>query len=154
MSISDRILPLCELLLGAAYADKELHDKEKDTVKSLLRDLANDLPSEVDARIGSFDPAKFDLAAAAAPFRDDPEDDRRMVLFLVSAVHDADEELDLAEDEYLRDLAKALALPASALDGLTVEVETEELKQSLAKVRRPPPPPPKGKSASVDVDLD
>ena len=28
MSIADRILPLCELLLGAAYADKELKDQE------------------------------------------------------------------------------------------------------------------------------
>ena len=33
---SDRILPLCELLLGAAYADKELKDQEKDEVRSLL----------------------------------------------------------------------------------------------------------------------
>jgi hypothetical protein len=58
-------------------------------------------------------------------------------------VNEADEEIDFSEDDYLRDLAKALALPGSALKGLTVEMDLEE---SFAQVRKgPPPPPPKKK---------
>ena len=152
MAIGDRILPLCDLLLGAAYADNELRAQEKQEVRALLADLAGELPKEVDARIASFDPKKFDLKKAVAPFRRDPEDERRKLLFLVSAVNESDDEIDFAEDEYLRALATELALPASALAGLTVEVEAEELKETFAQVRKGPPPPPGAKS--VDVDLD
>jgi uncharacterized tellurite resistance protein B-like protein len=156
MAIADRILPLSELLLGAAYADKELKEQEKDEVRALLEELAGELPTEVELGIANFDPAKFDLAKAAAAFKGDSDDDRRKVLFLVSAVHEADEELDFAEDEYLRKLAAALGLPASALQGLTVDVETEELKQTFQQVRKGPPPPPPGKKkdGSVDIDMD
>ncbi len=152
---TDRILPLSELLLGAAYADKELKDQERDEVRTLLQGLSGDLSPEVDEKIKSFDPAKFDLKASAAPFTGDSIDDRKKLLFLVAAVNEADDELDFAEDDYLRDLAAALELPASALEGLTMEVETEELKQTFEKVVRkgpPPPPPPKAKSVDVDVD--
>jgi len=154
MAISDRIMPLCDLLLGAAYADQQLAEKEKAEVRALIEDLAGKLPPEVDKRIKTFDPKQFDLKSAAAPFRADPEDERRKILFLVGAVIDADEELDLAEDDYLRALAAALGLPKSALEGLTVDVESEELKQSFESVRKGPPPPPQGKTDSVDVDLD
>ena len=77
-------------------------------------------------------------------------------MFLASAVIESDDEIDFAEDDYLRALAQALALPASALAGLTVDVETEELKQTFQQVRKGPPPPPKRAKDkdSVDVDLD
>jgi uncharacterized tellurite resistance protein B-like protein len=143
MALVDRILPLTDLLLGAAYADKELKDQERDEVRALLEELAGELPVDVELRLTAFDPATFDLATAAAPFRDDSEDDRKRLLHLVSAVNEADEEIDFSEDDYLRDLAKALALPGSALKGLTVEMDLEE---SFAQVRKgPPPPPPKKK---------
>jgi uncharacterized tellurite resistance protein B-like protein len=153
---TDRILPLCELLLGAAYADKELKDQERDEVRTLLQGLAGeDLPAEVEDKIKSFDPDKFDLNASASAFKSDSEDDRKKLLHLVSAVNEADDELDFAEDDYLRELATALELPAAALQGLTVEVETEELKETFqAVVRKGPPPPPTPKAKSVDVDID
>lgn len=151
---TDRILPLSELLLGAAYADKELKDQERDEVRSLLQGLAGEIPAEVDAKIKSFDPAAFDLKATAANFKGDSEDDRKKLLFLVAAINEADDEIDFAEDDYLRDLADALGLPKSALEGLTVEVETEELKETFQKVRKGPPPVPPAKAKSVDVDLD
>src|SRR5689334_13514430 len=148
MSMQDRIFPLSELLLGAAYADKELKDEEKEEVKRLLTELAGDLSPEVDAAIASFEPEKFDVKNSASAFKGDSEDDRKKVLFLVAAVNESDDELDMAEDDYLRAVAEALELPKSALEGLTVEVETEELKETFQKVRKgpPPPPPAKGKS--------
>jgi|ERR1700733_5334804 len=154
MAISDRILPLCDVLMGAAYADKNLRDQERDEVRALLEELGGELPVEAEQRIASFDPKKFDLVTAALPFKADTADERRKLLFLVSAVIEADEEIDFAEDDYLRALAKALGLPASALAGLTVDIEAEDLKETFAAVRKGPPPPPKAKPKSVDVDLD
>lgn len=146
MMLPDRILPLCDVLLGAAYADRRLADAERMKVRELIRQLAGELPAEVEARIRAFDPARFDVVAAAAPFAEDPEDDRRRLLVLATAVIDADDEVDLAEDTYLRTLAAALKLPKAALAGLTIEIESEELVASFAKVRKgPPPPPPKKK---------
>ena len=133
--------PLCDLLLGAAYADKELKDQERDEVRALLEELAGELPVEVELRLSAFDPAAFDLAASAAPFRGDSEDDRKKLLYLVSAVNEADAEIDFSEDDYLRELGKALGLPASALAGLTVDIEQDLGRRSRrsARARRRPP---------------
>ena len=155
MALPDRILPLCDLLLGAAHADKQFKDREREEVRDMLADLTGaGLTPELEDRIAKFDPSRFDLVATAAEFRGDPADDRRRLLFLVAAVHDADDELDLAEDDYLRALAGALDLPGSALEGLTLDVEVEEMREDFAKVRKGPPPPPGNRPGSVDVDLD
>ena len=155
MAIADRIVPLCELLLGAAYADNELKDQERDKVRELLEELATELPTEVEMKLGNFDHKAWDMKEAANAFSADSEEDRKKVLLLVAAVNDADEELDISEDEYLRSVATALGLRTEALDGMTVEVETEELKPIFEKVRKGPPPLPKPKSnKSFDVDMD
>jgi uncharacterized tellurite resistance protein B-like protein len=153
MAIADRILPLTKLLLGAAYADNELKDQERDEVRALLEELAGELPTDVELEIVKFDPKAFDLAAVAGEFAGDTEDDRKKLLFLVSAVIEADEEIDFSEDDYLRALAEALKLPKAALAGLTVDVETEDLKETFAQVRKGPPPPPKAAKQSFDVDI-
>jgi uncharacterized tellurite resistance protein B-like protein len=149
--MSDRILSVCDLLLGAAYADKELKEQEKAEVRALVKQLAGDVPAEIEERIKTFDPAQFDLKAAAAPFFADGDDEKRKLLVLVSQINESDDELDLAEDDYLRALAKELDLPSSALDGLAIEVESEELKQTFEQVRKGPPPPPKSRSVDVDI---
>ncbi len=147
MALPDRILPLCDLLLGAAHADKRFVAREREAVRRTLTDLTGAaLTSDLEARILEFQPSRFDLATTAAELRGDPEEDRRRLLLLVAAIHDADDELDLAEDEYLRALAAALELPASALEGLTLDVQIEELREDLAKVRKLPPPPPGSKA--------
>lgn len=146
MDAIDRILPLCDLLLGAAHADGRLDSREQATVRELLADLSGgELPAEVDAWIRAFDPATFDLASSAAAFKDDPLDERKRLLHLVDAVHEADEELDLAEDAYITALAGALGLPASALEGLTAQFQVGDLRASLAVVRKGPPPVPKAR---------
>jgi uncharacterized tellurite resistance protein B-like protein len=131
MSISDRIFPVCELLLGAAYVDQELHRQEKTEIRALLTELAGEKLVEVETCIASFEPEKFDMKTTAGVFRDDTEELRRKLLLLVSTVIEADEQIDLAENDYLRDLAAALALPDSALEGLTVDVEIEEIKDTF-----------------------
>jgi uncharacterized tellurite resistance protein B-like protein len=155
MALIDRIVPLCDLLLGAAYADRELKDREYDEVRELLTELSGaELTPEVEQRIATFDPASFDLRATANAFRADAPDDRRKLLFLVAAIHDSDEELDLDEDEYLRALCAALELPPEALAGLALEIEVEDLRADFAQVRRGPPPPPLPKrDGSVDIDM-
>jgi hypothetical protein len=154
MALTDRIVPLCDLLLGAAYADLELKDVEDEEVRGMLVDLSGaELSSELEQHIASFDPETFDLTATAAVFKDDPADDRRRLLFLVAAVNDVDDETDLAEDDYLRALCAALALPAEALAGMVLDIEIEELREDFAKVRRGPPPLPGTRPRPVDVDL-
>ncbi len=155
MALTDRIAPLCDLLLGAAYADNQFKDREREEVQGMLSDLTGAaLTADLEQRISTFDPKKFDLAATANAFRADPDDDRRRVLFLVAAINEADDEIDLAEDEYLRKLCKALDLPDEALAGMTIDVEIEDLQSDFSKIRRGPPPPPlKKKDGSVDVDM-
>jgi uncharacterized tellurite resistance protein B-like protein len=155
MALDDRIGPICDLLMGAAYADKEFKDREREEVREMLADLSGaKLTTELEDRIKKFDPKAFDLTRTAAAFKTDTEDERRRLLFLVAAINDADEEVDFAEDEYLRSLATALDLPTSALKGMTIDVEVEELREDFQKVRKGPPPPPPSKLPSVDVDMD
>jgi uncharacterized tellurite resistance protein B-like protein len=155
MALDDRIGPICDLLMGAAYADKEFKDREREEVREMLADLSGTkLTPELEDRIKNFDTKGFDLTKTCAAFKSDTEDERRRLLFLVAAINDADEEIDFAEDEYLRSLATALDLPASALQGMTIDVEVEELREDFQKVRKGPPPPPPSKLPSVDVDMD
>src|SRR5262245_12284048 len=135
--------------MGAAYSDGQLADEEKASIRAQLARLAGGtLPPDVDTQIAAFHPWRFDIDAAAAPFRGDPEDDRRKILVLAATIIDADDEINFFEDSYLRALAAALALPDSALAGLIIEVEAEpeELQRAFAAVRKgPPPPPPRSK---------
>lgn len=144
MSLQDRIGPLCDLLLGAAYADDEFKDREREEVRGLLEDLGG-LDADIGKRIDAFDPKKHDIAKSCAAFTGDSDDDRRKVLFLVAAINDADEEVDFAEDDYLRAVATALKLPSSALDGMTIDVELDEIQVTFDEVRKGPPPPPPAK---------
>jgi len=156
MAQLDRTLAICDLLLGAAHADSNFSDRERATVRELLADLfgSDQLPSEVDARIDLFQPDKFVVDAAAEPFRGDSQDEKKKLLYLVAAVHEADEELDFAEDDYMRALGLALELPADALKELVidVEVEAEDLREDFSQLRKAPPPTPV--SSTVDIDMD
>src|SRR4051794_10507422 len=98
MTATDRILPLCDVLLGAAHADARFEDRERAEIREMLADLAGaKLSPEIEARIAAFDPRACDLAKTAAVFKNDDPDERRRLLFLVAAVNASDDELDLAE---------------------------------------------------------
>jgi uncharacterized tellurite resistance protein B-like protein len=150
----DRINAICELMLGAAYADDHFHDREKQAIRKLLGELVegDELPPAVIQRIETFDPTAFDPAKQADEFASDSTEDKRKLIDLVAAVHDADEVLDLAEDAYLRKVASALGLPDDSLGGTTLEYEIEDLRKHLDALRAGPPPVPG--TAEVTVDLD
>jgi uncharacterized tellurite resistance protein B-like protein len=143
MATSDRIFPLCELLLGAAYADHEFHPSENREIRALLVELAGEQRVEVEACIQSFDAEKFRPASVAGIFKGDSEEERRKLLLLLSTVIEADDEIDFAENDYLREVASLLGLPESALDGLVADLELEEVKESFEAVRKGPPPIPR-----------
>jgi uncharacterized membrane protein YebE (DUF533 family) len=142
MVIGDRTFPLCELLVGAAHADHRIARQEMTEIRALMVELAGEVRVEVEACIASFDADRFDLNAAAAVFRDDPEPDRRRLLLLVIKVCEVDDVIEVAESDYLRTLTAALGLPESALDGLTVDIELEDITETFHAIRKGPPPLP------------
>ncbi|MFW6050168.1 MAG: TerB family tellurite resistance protein [Myxococcota bacterium] len=137
-AVEDRILLITDLLLGAAHADQKRAGEEEAAVRRLLSELlgGSTLPAEVDGRIRDFPAGSFDLAAAARDFAADPPIHKRKLLELVAAVRDADDEIDLAEDQYMRDLGQALGMDPSEYADLTLEYEVEDLRESLEALRK------------------
>ncbi len=134
--------PLCELLMAAAYSDKEFHEREKDVIVKRLTDLSGEeLSPELNATIEAFDRNGFDLEMTCAVFVNDPESEKRNLLELIAAVHDADEVYDFAEDDFLRSVAKALKLDDTALKGLAIDYKVEALSKKLTSVSTPPAVP-------------
>jgi uncharacterized tellurite resistance protein B-like protein len=134
--MEDRIEAVCDLLMGAAYADKELHEKEKQVVSDFLATLLPDgeLTADLKKRIDEFAPDDFKLSSVLSNFSDDSVADRKKLLEIIAAVHAADEEHDFDEDDFLNDDDKK----AHSLD-----YEVESLKDNLASLRPSPPPIPR-----------
>ncbi len=126
---------ITDMLLGAAYADKRLEGRETTKIRALLAKLAGTsaLPEAIEARFKDFSPAAFDIAAAGERLSG-LGDDRLKVLEMVAAVSESDDEIDLAEDRYLRQLATAMGLAESEFRDLAVEFhEVDELEGMLSE---------------------
>src|SRR5689334_2213884 len=123
MAMNDHILTITDLLLGAAYADKRLEGRETTQIRALLSKLAGKtkLPDAVEARFKAFSPAAFDLESAAKRLAG-LGDDRHKVLEMIAAVTESDEEIDLAEDLYLRRAANAMGLAEDEFRDLVVDI--------------------------------
>jgi uncharacterized tellurite resistance protein B-like protein len=132
--MKDRIPLVADILMAAAHADAHLHGDEKSAVRRLLRQVLGGeaLPMDLEFRIDEFDAAAFDLGEAAEPFAAEPLETRRRLLELVSAVHAADQEYDLSEDEFVHRLAAALGMAEDSYRDLAVTV-VEEI--DLSKLR-------------------
>lgn len=126
--MKDHIETLTDLLLGAAYADKRLEGQELDTIRALLERVTGEspLPESVEGRIKAFNPAKHDPSTAAASLSFLSKEDRRTVADLVAYVTEADDEIDLREDDYLRKVATGLGLSDEAIKELTVEIIADD----------------------------
>jgi uncharacterized tellurite resistance protein B-like protein len=132
--MKEHIDTITDLMLGAAYADKRLEGRELDAIRSMVIRLLGSkaLPQAQESRIKAFNPARFDARAAAARLTTLDHESKHKILELVATVTDSDEELDLAEDAYLRKVADGLGLAAEDLEGMTIEVlEDDELEGFL-----------------------
>lgn len=133
--MKDHIETITDLLLGAAYADKRLEGRETDKIRALLTKLAGSesLPANLEARFRSFQPASFDASAAGKRLAE-LGNDRRRVLEMIAAVTESDEEVDLAEDRYLRTVALAMGLADKQFRDLVVDFqEIDELEGILGE---------------------
>lgn len=121
---------ITDLLLGAAYADKRLQGDELQSISAMLCKLLGTaaLPQAQTDRIGAFNPAKFDVKAAAGRLRFESAENKRKLLELVASVSESDDEIDMAEDAYLRKVAAGLGLSDADIKDLTIEVlEDDEI---------------------------
>jgi uncharacterized tellurite resistance protein B-like protein len=128
--MKQHIETITQLLLGAAYADKRLEGAEVKRIEAILRQvLGGEPPEALLASLRQFNPAGFNVhAVATATLRELEADDKRTLLELIASVNDADDELDLAEDAYLRHVAVGIGVPETEIADLTIEVlEDEEL---------------------------
>jgi len=123
LELDDRQLEqLAQLLLGAAWADEELHGLETAAIKKILAGLADDgkIPSVVVDHFVSFDPETFAVERAVKKLGVAGEG-RQAVLSLVARVTDADFTHDFAEGEYVVRVANALGLGEDDYRDLIVE---------------------------------
>lgn len=146
-AMADRNALIADILMAAAYADEHLDGRERDAVGELLAKAmgVTKLPVSLQQRLLQFERRAFDLPATVASLSMEEKDDKRHLLELVTAVHDADEVWDLAEDAFLRSLAEALGVPPELYEDLTVgELHIEEAGEVLELPPMPdmPDPPP------------
>ena len=135
---TDQLPALTDILMAGAYADDNLDGREVKTVRKMLVDAmkdADELPDELQDRIERFRPGEFDLEVAVARLGKLDSVHRRAVLEMLADLSEADDEIDMQEDEFLRQVAAELGAKDTELKGLTVEIEI------ITKKRQPPPPP-------------
>jgi uncharacterized tellurite resistance protein B-like protein len=125
--MKQHIETITRLLLGAAYADKRLEGAEVTRIEAILRQvLGGEPPADLLASLHHFSPAGFNVHSAAATLVGLEAGDKRRLLELVASVNDADDELDLAEDAYLRHVAVGIGVPEQEIADLTLEVLDDE----------------------------
>ena len=139
------LLVVTDILLGAAHADGTSDGTEVMAVRDLLKELhgGKELPEAVEKRIAVFSPKKFVLEDAAEAFLRESKLEKRKLLELVCTVRDADEEIDFAEDEYVKKLGAALGMKSSEYADLTLDYEIEDVAAKLGTRSVPPAPPKK-----------
>lgn len=140
--MSERVAAICDLLLGAAYADESFDQQEKAVIRKYLGELASDEELvTLNERIETFSMDSFDFDSVVETFVNDSSDDKHQLIKVLAAVHTADDEHDIGEDEYLRKVASSLALDAQDLKELVLDYQVETLREHLEKLRTPPPIP-------------
>jgi uncharacterized tellurite resistance protein B-like protein len=141
MAVDANLLAVADILLGAAYADGTGDGSEILAVRDLLKEITGEkeLPAELEKRVSTFTIKSFDLDKSAKAFKDGAKITARRMVELCATIRDADEEHDLAEDDYIKKVGKALGLKESEYKDLTLDYDVEEVKAAF----KPPPPPPK-----------
>ena len=125
--MKQHIETITQLLLGAAYADQRLEGAEVTRIEQILRSVLGGEPSEeVLGSLRRFDPSTFNVHATAATLTGLEAADKRKLLELIASINEADDELDLAEDAYLRHVALGMGVAESEIADLTVDVLDDE----------------------------
>lgn len=148
--MSNRHEIIADLLMGAAYADRKLDGRELEAVKKLLADLmgVEAVPGDIMQRLEAFDAKSFDAAAAATALEIQDDDEKVRLVELIATVTEADEEIDLDENEYLENVAQALHMPRNTYSDLALEVlSVEDIKATGEKLLKPPPIPAAAKKS-------
>jgi uncharacterized tellurite resistance protein B-like protein len=122
--MKEHIDTITDLLLGAAYADKRLEGEELASIRKKLSKLlgTDELPDAQQARLKSFNPAKFDAKKAAESLSSETEEHKRKILELIASVNESDDVLDMDEDAYLRKVAAGLGISEDQISDLTIEM--------------------------------
>ena len=123
--MASRIEAICDLLLAAAHADKRFLDSERKVITELLCGIqgTKTLDPGLAARITFTKPENIDVLETAAMFADDSEDNRRLLIQLISAVNEADGELDIEEDELVIVVAGALGFSVSEITEFALHLD-------------------------------
>lgn len=157
MKVRERIHTITELLCAAIYSDGTMMGEEDTEARRVLADLLlttpDELPAEVDEHIREFSIIEFDLDDAVREFMADPPMKKRRLLELVTKMVDADGEVDLREDQFVRDLAETLKMDHDEYEDLVLEIEVIEPEERMRRKREsftaltavPPPVPPEAK---------
>lgn len=126
--MKQHIETILQLLLGAAYADKRLAGAEITRIREILTQILGGgaLDPRHEEALASFNPAGFNVHATAASLKVLDSRDKRTLLELIASVNDADDELDLAEDTYLRNVALGFGVPESEFADLALDVLSED----------------------------
>jgi uncharacterized tellurite resistance protein B-like protein len=143
-SMATRNELIADLLMGAAFADQRFEGSEYEAVKRALAHAmgTDEVPPVLAARLEWFKPAEFDLASTVAGLGLETDEERRQLLELILCVHEADEVLDVDEDEYLRQVAHALGLePKQYADLVIQDLAIDVLRDAAKKLLVPPPLP-------------
>ncbi len=115
---------IADLLMGAAHADPAQTVTPYDLVCVALKQVmgAAYILSAIEGRLQAFDVSSFDMVATVGELAIDDESEKRQLLELIVAVHDADQTIALDRDAYLRAVAEALGLAPEDYADLTVDV--------------------------------
>ncbi len=144
---------IADLLMAAAHADPQRSRSAYDVVCTSLKQVmgASYILTSIDERLRAFDPESFSLKETleGVSLQDDAE--KRQLLELIAAVHDAEDVIAVDKDVFLREVAEAIGMSEEDYEDLTVEVQEAreslyERRDSLIEARNSllgPPPLPK-----------
>jgi uncharacterized tellurite resistance protein B-like protein len=120
---SSEVKAVASILMGAAHADGSVTRDEAGEVRRILEELFGEKPLAdflVDHLL-TFNPRTFDLATTCAALRLAGPEERRGLLSLLARIIEADGIYDLAEDSYLRRVAREIGAEPSEYKDLVIE---------------------------------
>ena len=134
-----RILPVADLLMAAAHADRHMEVEEIDRIEALLARILEpgatgsvSLPSHLRQHMEDFRPEDFSMETTVGPFLHEDTAFKRKLLEMVVSIHESDGELDFLEDTFVRELGFKLGLADDEYADLCLRFLEEEGEEDQA----------------------